>query len=179
MIPFLVKGLNRSGVFHQSYDHISIAGIITLLDKDVISVEDAGINHTFSLHLQHKGFCVGHVFHRNREIGFNVLHSKDRFSRSYTANNRHINHLATCQIEILINDLDGTRLCRIPADISVLLQRLKMRVYRGSGFEIHRFTDIANRRRIPFVQDLFLHIFQNFSLLIRDLTICHKYYLQK
>ena len=98
-----------------------------------IAVVDSGFDHTVSLYLQHKYFLIWENFCRNREIIFDILFRKDWRSGSDRTDHRHVYEFASRQGEIVIKDLDRSRLCRITTDITIFFQGFQMRVHGGSG----------------------------------------------
>jgi hypothetical protein len=117
---------------------------------------------------------VGKIFRRNREVGFYVLYGEKRLSRSHGPDQRYIDKLAANGIKTFVYDLDRARLGRILADISVLFQSFQMGVDGRSRFEVDRFTDITDCRRIASVNDLTLDIVKNLLLLGADASVSHK-----
>ena len=133
MAIFLIESFYSSGIVHQSNDLITVFGVWLLCNDHFIAVVDSGFDHTVSLYLQHKYFLIWKNFCRNREIIFDVLFRKDWHSGSDRTDHRHVYEFASRQGEIVIKDLDGSRLCRITTDIAVFFQGFQMRVHGGSG----------------------------------------------
>ena len=98
-------------------------------------------------------------FRRNREITFNILNGKNRFSGCDGADNRDIDKLPSGKVKIVINDLNGSRLGRVTSYVSVLLQGLKMRVNRRSGLKMNSLTNLPDGRWISPIKDGFLDKF--------------------
>ena len=162
MICLPVEGLHSRGILHEGHNHISVPRGLALLDNDGVPVENAGVYHGISLHLQHKALLVRHKFHRNRKIGLYVFHSQNRLASGHLPDDGNIDDLPAGQIEIVVYNLNSPGLRRIPADIAVLLQRLQVRVNGRSRLQIHGFADIADRRGIALINDLGFYIFKNF-----------------
>ena len=127
---FLIEGLDRRRIIYQSDDHIPVCGLILLLHEHDISVQYAGIDHTFTVHLQHKQILVRKIFSGNREIVLDIFDGKKRLTCRHGSDDRYINDLAPRHIEIVIDNLDRTGLCRIAVNVAVLLKRVEMSVYR-------------------------------------------------
>ena len=128
MTVFLVKTLNRSRVVHQRNDDLSVFCGICLFHDDPVTVEDTGIDHAFAFYLQHKGVSVRQDLCRNREVVLNMFLSEDWFSCGHGADDGYLDHLTAVQRKFVVQDLNGTRLGGIPADVAVGFQRFQMRV---------------------------------------------------
>ena len=158
-LDYLACGLDPNKV------HIFIQSMVPQLTElsfyyqNLVTVQDACINHTFTFYIQHKSLAVWHKFSRNWEIVLYILHCKNRFSGCYTTHNRDIHQLSSGKIKIIIHNLDCSRLGWVTADISVALQSLKMRMDRRGRLQIHSIADVTDCRREASVDDFVLDIF--------------------
>ena len=116
------------------------------------------------MNLQKEGLFIRHKFHRKREVVVDILFRKKGLSGRNGTDNRNVGQFPSGQIKILVDDFDCPGLCRIPSDITFILQRGQVCVHRGCGFEVDSFADIADCRRISVIQDFIFDIVQDFFL---------------
>ena len=151
MSVFFIKGLDCGRIIDQCHNHISIIGSVLLLHENLVTVEDTRVYHTVAFYLQHEAFAVRHVFCRNRKIVFNIFLSQDRLSGRHGTDQRYIDHFPAGKLKSIVYNLNGPRLGRIPAYVSVFFQSLQMGVNRRSRFQMDCFTDIPHSRGITFM----------------------------
>ena len=132
----------------ESNNLITILGSTALFYKDLITVKNTGIDHRITFHIENKG--IGSLWAhacRNRNIGINILFSKNWNSGSNLTNNRNTNNFCSDHIKAIITNFYGTWLGGVTSYISILLQSFKMRMNRGCRFKINSLTNISNSWR--------------------------------
>ena len=170
MTVLLVEGLDRSGIVDKSYNNIAVRSVLLLAHENAVTVKDTGVDHAVALDSEKEGLGVRHVLGRDRKIINDMFGSEDRLSCGNSTYDGHVHHLAVGQPERVVDDLNAAGLRRVPADIAVLLQRLKVRVHRGCGAKINGRADVAHRRRISLLEDLILNVIQYLFLFFRNLS---------
>ena len=173
MTVLLVKTLDRCGIIDESNNDFSVFRIPAAVNKDIITVHDACIDHRSTVYLQDKRLAARYVLCRYREIALNVLFGENRLSCGNAADNGKRGCLGAQHLEIVITNLDCTRLRRISSNVPALLESGQMRMYRRGGLQMNRFTNLTNRRRIALLHNLIFDIFQNLCLLIGNGSLGH------
>ena len=125
------------------------------------------------MYLQDKRLAARHILCRYREIALNVLFGENRLSCGNAADNGKRGCLGAKHLEIVVTNLDCTRLRRISSNVPALLESGQMRMYRRGGLQMNRFTNLTNRRRIALLHNLIFDIFQNLCLLIGNGSLGH------
>ena len=173
MSLLFIKTLYRCGIIDQGNNNLAVLGRAARIDEDVIPVQDTGIDHGGSVNLQDIRLSGRNILGRNREIALDVLLREDRLPGGNAAHYRKRGCLRAEHLEIVITDLNGTRLRRIPLNISVLLERLQMRMNGRGRLQINRPADLADRRRITPVKDFLLDVIQDFLLFLGNTSLRH------
>ena len=135
VILFFIETFYCSRVINQRNHDLSVIGFLTTLHKNLVAIQNPGIYHRIAADIQHKARLTGrHGFCRNWKIAFDIFFGKDWLSGCNIADNRKARHLCANSLKAVVCDLNRARLSRVPADISVLLQRLQMRMNGRRGF---------------------------------------------
>ena len=163
---FSVKPLDGCGVVNHRNDNVTVPSGFLFLYQKKISVVDASIDHTGSLHPQHKSRVLRHIVGRERKIAFDILRCENRNSCRHLTDKRDAGNLAPCNVKRIVHDLDCPGLCRIPPDITILLQRFQMGVDGGGRLQVYGITDLPDCRRVAAPDNLALQVIQNFLLLL-------------
>ena len=126
-----------------------------------VTVQNAGLDHAFTLHGQDEHLVAAHQILREHVVFLNVLLRQNRHARRHPADQRH----AAPSDRRRVRQLQRARLCRVAADVAFLLQSVQVRVYRGGRFQPDRQTDFTNRGRIALVVNLPANEIQNLHFL--------------
>ena len=103
VIVFLIEGLDGRLTLksvHHSDDHVAVAGRVALLDQNVVSIHDAGFDHTLTADGQHEAGAADESG-RDREGIFDVLLRQNRRACRDPADQRNVHdicafHIAAC-----------------------------------------------------------------------------------
>lgn len=126
----LIEGLHCGRVLYQGNYNVAVICSWLLLYQNLITIEDSCIDHAVAFYLQHEALFIGHKFCRDGEVAIYILYSQNRLSGGYGTYKRNIDHFTADKIEIVINDLYGSWLRGIAADVSVLLKSFQMGMNR-------------------------------------------------
>ena len=117
-----------------------VAGIVLLLDHDVVSVEDAGVDHGLTAHAQDERAGVAHDAGGQRKCLFDVLLGKDGRACGDAAHQGQVHLVARRILDRggqalgvgggVRHHLDGAGLLGVALDEPALLKHLKVHVHR-------------------------------------------------
>src|SRR5690606_4883014 len=147
-IPVLPEKPLYGGFLTQERHHDVSVDRVRLLPHDhVVPVQDACLDHAVAPHLEQEQLAGTSEFPGQREVALDVFHRQDRLARGDPADDRRVDDAAGWRPAGL-QDLNGARLRRVPADIALFLQLVEMAVHGGAGAQTDGLPDLPHRRGI-------------------------------
>ena len=126
MAIFFVKTFYSGGILDQSDYNFSIPCNRRFFNQNMIPIQNAGVDHTFSLDFQEEYLVLRELFCRKREKAFNVFLGEKRLAGSYFADNGYACHFFVENPVFVIHDFNRTGLRRVSPDKTILFKSLQM-----------------------------------------------------